>query len=167
MVALRHLIRAVFLGLVLGWSAMSAVAQDARLGDSGRFVENDLWVIAHPDVPAQDLTERQLRTILLGNQRFWPGGERIHLVIDGQAGGLARRAWIEDLTNMTEVQYAQYWIGMVFRGRAITAPHAATDTALATGLVAALPGSISIVEGEPTSEGVQVLGALDDIMSQR
>ena len=68
---------------------------------------------------------------------------------------------------MTEVQYSQYWIGMVFRGRATTAPHVVPDTATATALVAALPGAISIVDRKPTSDEVRLLGNLDELLESR
>jgi hypothetical protein len=89
------------------------------------------------------------------------------LVIDGRRDGDARRAWIEDTIAMSEVQYTQYWIGMVFRGRATTAPHSVPDKATATALVAALPGAISIIQSPPSTDQVQVLAFLDDLLADR
>jgi len=167
MVILRHMARVLLFAGALAATAVASNAQGTDTSKTGPYIEQDLWVIAHPEVTTDTLNERQLRTILLGNKRFWSGGEAIHLVIDGRADSLARAAWIEDLTAMTEVQYSQYWIGMVFRGRATTAPHVVPDTATATALVAALPGAISIVDRKPSSDEVRLLGKLDDLLEDR
>ena len=167
MVALRGSIGLLFLWWGLALGSGGAWAQTTNSAQTTQANPAEVWVIAHPDVPVSTLTERELRTILLGNKRFWSGGAAIHLVIDGRAGSPARSAWIDDLTAMTEVQYSQYWIGMVFRGRATTAPHVVPDTATATALVAALPGAISIVDRKPTSDEVRLLGKLDDLLESR
>ena len=167
MVALRSSIGLLFLWWGLALGSGGAWAQTTETAQTPQAKPAEVWVIAPPDVPVSTLTERELRTILLGNRRFWSGGAAIHLVIDGRADSRARTAWIDDLTAMTEVQYSQYWIGMVFRGRATTAPHVVPDTATATALVAALPGAISIVDRKPTSDEVRLLGKLDDLLESR
>lgn len=164
MVAPRGSIGRFLLWLGLAAGSGNAWAQTTETPQVTEANSAEVWVIAHPDVPTSTLTERELRTILLGNKRFWSGGVAIHLVIDGRAESPARTAWIEELTSMTEVQYSQYWIGMVFRGRATTAPHVVPDATTATALVAALPGAISIVDRKPTSDGVRILGTLDELL---
>lgn len=129
--------------------------------------EQAVTIIAHPDVGTKGLDFDDLRALLLGNQRFWPGGLRVHLVIDGRRESEARRVWIEDITAMTDVQYTQYWIGMVFRGRATTAPHVVQDNHTAIALVASLPGAISVIHGPPSTDRVRVLGTVDDFLSER
>lgn len=146
---------------------LPASAQGVEAANGGEDSVVAFTVIAHPDVSVDNLDLDDLRALLLGNQRFWPGGLRVHLVIDGQRDGAARRAWIEDTTAMSEVQYTQYWIGMVFRGRATTAPHSVPDAATATALVAALPGAISIIQAPLSTDQVQVLGFLDDLLADR
>jgi hypothetical protein len=150
---------------LLLYGPASAQGVGAANGDAASVAE--FTVIAHPDVGVEDLDLDDLRVLLLGNQRFWPGGLRVHLVIDGRRDGAARRAWIRDVTGMTDVQHTQYWIGMVFRGRATTAPHAVPDTATALALVASLPGAISIIDASPSTDQVQVLGLVDDLLAER
>lgn len=150
---------------VLWLSAVGLMTSSTVAAQSEGASEPAVTVIAHPEVSVDKIEFDDLRALLLGNQRFWPGGLRVHLVIDGTRGSEARRVWIEDITAMTDVQYTQYWIGMVFRGRATTAPHVVPDQATAVALVAALPGAISIIEGKPATDLVQILGEVDGVLS--
>ncbi|MDG1478788.1 MAG: hypothetical protein P8R54_04320 [Myxococcota bacterium] len=117
---------------------------------------SSVYVIVHPEVDLDVIDFDELRAILLGKNRYWSGGEQIQLVINGRPDSTARQVWLEDVTEMSEMHYTQYWVGMVFRGRALSAPHIVPDIETAMALVAALPGAISLVDGRPTS-GVQVL----------
>jgi len=127
---------------------------------------SSVYVIVHPAVGLDSIDYDVLRAILLGKNRYWSGGEQIQLVIDGRSDSTARQVWLEDVTGMSEIHYTQYWVGMVFRGRALSAPHIVPDVETAMALVAALPGAISLVEGTPTS-GVQVLDVLNTPSSRR
>lgn len=113
------------------------------------FESQSIYVIVHPDVPLETLDDDELRSILLGKKRYWSGGEAIRLIINSNPDNIARRFWLEDVIEMSEIQYTQYWVGMVFRGRALNAPHVVPDSQTAMALVAALPGSISLIEIPP------------------
>ena len=165
--SVRALVLSILGSLGVWVTALPAVAQTGVYSSEGEESEDVVSIIAHPDVQIDDLRFDDLRALLLGKQRFWPGGDRVHLVIDGRSDSEARRVWIEEVTAMTDVQYAQYWIGMVFRGRATTAPHEVPDPNTAVALVAALPGSISIVQGVPSTEQVRILGVVEDVIAER
>ena len=161
--------RATILSLWLGLLVVGAYSADgvAKTEETPSAVATSgLVVIAHPAVTTKDLDRTSLRALLMGNRQFWSGGQKVHLVIDGREGSEARTAWIERVTGMSDVQYTQYWVGMIFRNRATTAPHAVPDEAVATALVAGLPGAISIVEASSVTDGVQVLGRVDDLLSR-
>lgn len=117
-------------------------------------------VIVHPSVPSKGLAYAELRDIVLGKQRYWSGDSRVELVVSG-APSLERRWWVEEISAMSEVQFRQYWIGEVFRGRATSAPRAVPDRRTAVALVGVIPGAIAIVEeGElpPTVRALPVDG---------
>jgi hypothetical protein len=112
--------------------------------------------VVNAGVPVDGVSLAALRGLLLGNQRFWGGTLRVEVIVE--AGPTpARRMYVEQLLGMSEIQFQQYWIGQVFRGRATHAPRAVPgrDTALA--LLAALPGALAIVEDGPLPPGVRAL----------
>jgi hypothetical protein len=119
-------------------------------------------VIVHPGVKRTSLTVSELREIVLGNQRFWEGNVRTELYVVGPAS-LERTWWVERLSGMSEIQFKQYWIGQVFRGRATSAPRAVPDRPTAIALVGAVPGALALVQAgavPPTVRVVPVEGRL-------
>ena len=156
MVRVSSLMRALWLWLLVCLCS-SASAQTDVSGDTPAT-----WVIAHSSVPIDSMAVDELRSILLGNQKFWPGGQRIHLIIDGRYDSAARSIWIDQITEMSEVQFTQYWIGMVFKGRANSAPHTVPDRQTAVGLTSALPGAISVVEKGDLNGSVKQLHIVYD-----
>lgn len=154
MVNARILLAVVF-GVLLGLAAPAARALPAAEAGAPAAAP-PIAVVVHAGVPAAGLSLSALRTILLGNQRFWNASLRVEVLIE--AGPTpARRAFVEGLSGMSEVQFQQYWIGQVFRGRATHAPRAVPDRATALALVAALPGAIALVEAGEVPPGVRVL----------
>ncbi len=113
-------------------------------------------VIVHPGVPAKGLAYAELRDIVLGKKRYWSGDSRVDLVVAG-APSLERRWWVEEISGMSEVQFRQYWIGEVFRGRATSAPRAVPDRRTAVALVGVIPGAIAIVEEGELPASVRAL----------
>ena len=148
--------RAVALGLLLGLVAPSAQALPAAAPAPPVAAAPAIAVVVHAGVPATGLSLPALRTILLGNQRFWSAALRVEVLIDAGPTA-ARRTFVQQLSGMSEVQFQQYWIGQVFRGRATHAPRAVPDRATALALVAALPGAIALVEAGEIPPAVRVL----------
>ena len=145
----------VFFGLMLSGAPASA-APAPSAASAAQVARAPIAVVVHDGVPVQGLTLPALRTVILGNQRFWSGSMRIEVLID--AGPTpARRTFVQQLSGMSEVQFQQYWIGQVFRGRATHAPRAVPDRATALALVAAIPGSIALVEAGDLPPGVRLL----------
>jgi hypothetical protein len=116
----------------------------------------DIAVIVAADLEIQGLTRGELREIILGNRRFWRSGLRVELVI-AAAASPERAMFVEELSSMSELQFQQYWIGQVFRGRATSAPRAAPDRATALALVQALPGAVALMPAEGLPATVRVL----------
>ena len=52
---LDHMARVLLIALALSASAMASNAQGTETSQTGQFIEEDLWVIAHPEVSADTL----------------------------------------------------------------------------------------------------------------
>jgi hypothetical protein len=115
-----------------------------------------LAVVVHPAVPVSNVSLTELRDLVLGNQRFWKTGLRVELVVRAVPSP-ERDGFVVRLSGMSEIQFQQYWIGQVFRGRATSAPRAVPDPATAVALVAALPGALSLVETTGVGGSVRML----------
>ena len=143
------------LGLMLSGTPASAAPTDTAFA-AAQVARAPIAVVVHDGVPVQGLTLSALRSVILGNQRFWSGAMRIEVLID--AGPTpARRTFVQQLSGMSEVQFQQYWIGQVFRGRATHAPRAVPDRATALALLVAIPGSIALIEVGDLPPGVRAL----------
>ena len=69
----------------------------------------------------RNLSEGDLRRIFLGEISRWPDGHRIVLYVrpfDSAVG----RLFLDRLVRMSDIDYSQWWLGVVFRGRAAAAP---------------------------------------------
>ena len=109
-----------------------------------------LTVIVNAAAPTTDISTTDLRSIYLGQITRWPNHRAILPVVirlDTAAGNL----FLRHLIGMGQVDYAQNWIGMVFRGQAASPPLVAASTSEAARFVAAHSESIAIVAGVPAA----------------
>jgi hypothetical protein len=123
----RRSIVAVILFLV----AIVAGAAEPSQGTSVSF-----FVSARGAVRDRNLSEGDLRRIFLGEIGRWPNGHRIVLYVrpfDSVPG----RLFLDRLIRMSDIDYAQWWLGAVFRGRAAAAPRVMTSTDAMSKAVAA------------------------------
>ena len=145
------MVRRTFLVGLLALVAASGARAQASVGADG-----DILVVVSADLDATALTRSELRELVLGNRRFWRSGLRVELVV-ASSPSPERRMFVERLSAMSELQFQQYWIGQVFRGRASSAPRAAPDRATALALVEALPGAIALVPAGEVPPTLRVL----------
>lgn len=138
----RAAIAAVFL-LIAGGSPTVAMA-------------GDIAVVVRPDTPADDLSLREIRDLMLGEKQFWNSSLRVTLLIRAP-GARERDVVLKVIYHMTEAQFRQYWISKVFRAETTTGPKIVYSSQMATGLVAALPGSVSFVDADDVPKGLKVL----------
>ena len=121
-------------------------------------------VIAHPDVPDDDLALGELRRIFLADRQFWNRDTPVTLLVPSP-GTPERQARLEKIYEKTETQYRHYWIAKVFRAEVASAPKVASGR-LAADLVRGIEGAITVVEVSRVPPGVKVLKidgkALDD-----
>lgn len=144
-------------GTMLAAVCLLSVTHSVAAGDSTRSI-----VVVNASVPEQNITQRILREIILGQRRFWSNGDRIELIIE--AGNTpARRVFVETLSGMTESQFNHYWTALIFSHRATRPPRAAPDRRLALALVRAIPGALTIVSEGELPDNVRVV-AVDGVL---
>lgn len=138
----RAVIAAVFL-LIAGGSPTVAMA-------------GDIAVVVRPDTPTDGLSLREIRDLMLGEKQFWNSSLRVTLLIRAPEAR-ERDVVLRVIYHMTEAQFRQYWISKVFRAETTTGPKIVYSNQMATGLVAALPGSVSFVDADDVPKGLKVL----------
>ena len=131
--------------LAIALRPVTAVAQNA-----------DIAVIAHPQVPADNVSLTELRKMLLGDREFWTAGQRITLLIRAPVAR-ERDAAVQTVCKMTEAQFRQHWIGKVFRAEIPSGPKIVYSAAMAVDQVAHTPGAITFVEASAVPKGARVL----------
>jgi hypothetical protein len=103
-----------------------------------------------------NISSADLRAIYLGQTTRWPARRRILPVIITPKSA-AGQTFIRRVIRMSEVDYAQHWIGIVFRGQAASAPLVAPTTEEASRFVAAHAEAIAVVGDIPTEKNLRIL----------
>ncbi len=116
----------------------------------------DIAVVVHPEVPFDNLTRADLRRILLGEQDSWPSGVPVKLLLRAPISR-ERDAAVRDVCGMSEAQFRQHWIAIVFRTNTATAPKIVYSDELALDLVSQTPGALAFLETPITGKNVKVL----------
>ena len=116
----------------------------------------DIALVVRPDTPADELSLREVRDLLLGERQSWNGKLRVTLLVRAPAAH-ERDVVLKAIYRMTEGQFRQYWISKMFRAEASSAPKIVYSNEMATDLVLAIPGSIAFVDAAEVPKGVKVL----------
>ena len=142
---------------VLRFLALAVCAFGAAASlDAGGQPATDIAVVAHPDVPVDNLTLPELRRLLLGEREFWSSGVRVTLLIRAPIAR-ERDAAVQSVCQMTEAQFRQHWIGKVFRADVPSGPKIVYSTEMALDQVSRLPGAITFVPIAQVTKNVKVL----------
>jgi len=117
-------------------------------------VSDRLVVVAHPEVPVDAISLRELQRIYLGKSTRWAGGERIRpvLVEDESALGV----FVTEYLARTEENFSVYWKRMVFTGKGRPPRAFATHDELAF-FVRATPGAIGFLPAGMDRTGLKVI----------
>jgi hypothetical protein len=116
----------------------------------------DIAVVAHPDVPLDNLTIADLRRMLLGDREFWASGMRVRLLIRAPVAR-ERDVVVRGVCEMTEAQVRQHWIGKVFRADAVSGPRIVYSSEMAIDQTSRTPGAIAFVPAPVPGTRVKVL----------
>ena len=110
----------------------------------------------HKDTQVDNLSMGDLRSIFLANQQYWPDRTRITLLVRAPKSD-ERDFVLDSIYQMTEAQFRQYWIAKMFRAEVPRGPKIVFSTDMTLDLVVAIPGSISFIRSDETSEGVKTV----------
>jgi ABC-type phosphate transport system substrate-binding protein len=108
--------------------------------------------------PIRDVSAGDLRRIFLGEISRWANGHRIILFVrpvDSPEG----RVFLDRLIRMSDIDYSQWWLGAVFRGRVANAPRVINSADEMVKSVAATPDAIGFIANPAAAPdpGVAVL----------
>lgn len=143
--------RGMIAALLLCWS-WSATANEAEDSQGPRSIA----VIVNPQVTQDNVSEEQLRQILVGEVRFWDDGTAITLLIQAPVSW-ERDMILGEVMEMTEAQYRQFWISKVFRTEVASGPKVVLSNSMAGTLISKIPGCVAFVESGDVPDGAKVL----------
>src|SRR5689334_3152810 len=138
--------RVILLGTLCGSGLLSPAAVDP----------GNIAIVVRPDVPVDDLTFAELRTVLLGNRQFWSSNLRVTLLARAP-GAREREVVLKTVYQMSEAQFQQYWIAKVFRAEATSGPRIVYSNEMAAELTRSIPGAIAFVDASQVPAGLKVL----------
>ncbi len=118
--------------------------------------QTNIAVVVRPDVPVNELTFTELRTLLLGNRQFWSSNLRVTLLA-GAPGAREHDVVLKTVYLMSEAQFQQYWIAKVFRAEATSGPRIVYSQDMAAELALAIPGAIAFMDSSQIPTGLKVL----------
>ena len=117
---------------------------------------SDVAVVVGSNVPADDLSFKDVRNLVLGERQFWDSNLRLTLLIQAPSAR-EREVLLKTIYQITEAQFRQYWISKVFRAEAAGGPKIVYSNQMAIQLVAAIPGSIAFIDASEVPRGLKVL----------
>ena len=126
------------------------------LAGSTAVAQANIAVVVRPDVPVNDLSFAELRTILLGNRQFWSSNLKVTLLARAP-GAREREVVLKTVYLMSEAQFQQYWIAKVFRAEATSGPRIVYSNEMAAELALAIPGAIAFLDASQIPTGLKVL----------
>jgi len=116
---------------------------------------SDVAVVVSAANPITTLSLGDLRKMLSGEKRSWPGHIQIKLICRAP-GTHERVVWLK-LMNMSESEYKQYWTAQVFRGEADSAPVDIPSIGMLMEAIKIFPGALSFVDAREVKPGMKVV----------
>ena len=90
------------------------------------------------------LSATDLRNIYLGRMTRWKNGHRIAAIVRPSSTD-AERAFLARLVRMSDIDFSQHWLGLIFRGEAPSPPQVIASADGVRKAVAANPDSIAFL----------------------
>lgn len=115
-----------------------------------------LAIIVPKESPVDNLTMKELRSIFLADQQFWPDRSRIILLVRAPESA-ERDIVLNRIYEMSEAEFRQYWVAKMFRAEVPRGPKIVFSTDMTLELVVAIPGSISFMRADRVTDEVKVV----------
>jgi ABC-type phosphate transport system substrate-binding protein len=110
-----------------------------------------LLFITSKEQATASLSVAEVRNIYLGRTTRWPDGRRITVIVR-PATTEAGRAFLRHVVRMSEIDFSQDWLGVVFRGHASSPPRVIGQAEAVRKLVAGNAGAIGVVLSSELTE---------------
>ena len=135
--------------LLLSWIAATAMGVPAIAQDE------DIAVVVSARNRVNALTEPELKRILRGERRSWAVGLPIRLVV--LPAGTAEHDALLKLLGMSDREYKQYWLSLVFRGEIESEPTNVPSVGMQMEALEVFPGAITLVKAKGVKPGMKIL----------
>jgi phosphate transport system substrate-binding protein len=119
-------------------------------------VRTDIAIVAHSNLPVDDLSFSELRKVVLGDRQYWTANLRVTLLLRAPVA-IERDVVLQRVYEMSESQFRQYWIGKVFRAEVAAGPKIVNSTEAAIGLLSSLPGSIAFINSAQVPKNLKII----------
>jgi phosphate transport system substrate-binding protein len=117
---------------------------------------SDIAIVAHSNVPVDNLSFAELRKVVLGDRQYWAANLRVTLLLRAPISR-ERDVVLQRVYEMNESQFRQYWIGKVFRAEVASGPKIVNSTDATIGMLSSLPGSIAFIDSKEVPKNLKVL----------
>ena len=128
---------------ITGFLAFTLSDSNAQVTAAMRS-SDDIAVVVNNKNITNELSTSDVRSILLGERRFWKSREPLKLVLR-EPGTPERDDLIVSLLRMTNEEYGHHWRDKIFRGEAPAAPLTVPSNGVASQYVYDTPGAITFV----------------------
>ena len=129
-----------------------ALTAEPEAGETRR----SMVVVVNPQVAQENISESDLRKVLIGETRFWEDGTGITLLIQAPVSW-ERDVLLGKIMQMTEAQYRQFWISKVFRTEVASGPKVVLSNDMAATLIGKIPGCVAFFNSDEVPAGAKVL----------
>lgn len=112
-------------------------------------------VIVNRDNPVDNLSQAELRTIFLGERRFWKGSQRIIVLM--RSNGSPERLRTMQFLRMSEMDYRKHWVEKINAGEADDEPAVLPANGTAIAMVSGSVSAIAIIPHAEVKGQVKVV----------
>jgi hypothetical protein len=136
--------RAVHRWIVLSCTALAGAVAPLAAADAAR-APIPIAVIAHPQVPVDELSLAELRRVFLGQRPVW-SSELMITLLTPPRGSPEREVLLHTIYQQRdETQYQQYWINRLFADGAPTVPKGTGSPEMSASLVREIPQGVKVL----------------------
>lgn len=116
---------------------------------------SDVAAVVNVANPVGSVSAGQLRKIFAGDQRSWPNGHPVRLIV--RAPGSHERQALLKLLHMSETQYKDHWSEKVFHGEADSEPVLVLSVGMQMEALRVYPDAITLVDVHDIKPMMKVL----------
>jgi len=145
----------IWLAGVFALSLLLGAAPPSRAAEKTSGSEA-IAVVVNLDVPVDNVSFADLRSILLGNRQYGKTGKPITLLVRAPVS-TARDVLLKKIYQMSEPQFQQYWVAKVFRAESTSGPKIVLSNEMTVQLLEVIPGAVSLLDSSKVGPNMKVL----------